>query len=38
MCNDAFARHWVVRASFLGGLGAGEGGFELPHGPGHAVP
>ena len=23
---------------FLGGLGAGKGGFELPHGPGHAVP
>ena len=23
---------------FLEGLGAGEGGLELPHGPGHAVP
>ena len=23
---------------FLEGLGAGKGGFELPHGPGHAVP
>ena len=23
---------------FLEGLGAGEGGIELPHGPGHAVP
>ena len=24
--------------SFVGGLGAGKGVFELPHGPGHAVP
>ena len=24
--------------SFLEGLGAGKGGIELPHGPGHAVP
>ena len=23
---------------FLKDLGAGKGGFELPHGPGHAVP
>ena len=38
------ARHRVARAwwqdlpFFLQGLGAGKGGFELPRGPGHAVP
>ena len=26
------------KLSFLEGLGAGDGGTELPHGPGHAVP
>ena len=36
------ARHrvawaWWQDLSFLAGLGAGKGGFELPHGPGHAV-
>ena len=37
------ARHRVVWAwgqdlSFLAGLGAGKGGIELSHGPGHAMP
>ena len=37
------ARHrvawaWWQGLSFLEGLGAGKGSFELPHGHGHAVP
>ena len=42
VCNDAL--HVIglygpgQDLSFLEGLVAGEGGFELPHGPGHAVP
>ena len=44
LCNDAL--HVIglhgpgdkVSLSLLAGLGAGKGGIELSHGPGHAVP
>ena len=41
--QQCVARHrvawaWWQDLSLLGGLGAGKGGIELPHGPGHAVP
>ena len=43
VCNDALhvigvAWAWWQYLSFREGLGAGKGGFEVPHGPGHAVP
>ena len=41
VCNDALhvIGLWAWQdLSFLAGLGAGKGGIELPHGPGHAVP
>ena len=43
VCNDALRVLGLLRfggmtSLFLKGLGAGKGGFELPHGPGHVVP
>ena len=38
-CTSSGCMGLVARSlSLLAGLVAGEGGFELPHGPGHAVP
>ena len=37
-CMSRVAWAWWQDLYFLEGLGAGKGGFELPHGPGHAAP
>ena len=34
-CTSSACMGLVTRSPFLEGLGAGEGGIELPHGPGH---
>ena len=37
-CTSSGCMGLVARSLFSGRIGAGKGGFELPHGPGHAVP
>ena len=38
VARDRIAWAWWQDLSFLEGLGAGKGGIQLPHGPGHDVP